>query len=249
MRPIVTVNLPAWEGLAGDVKASAAKHLTAAMRTEARTLEKAVEQATVTAGLPQLAKTWQSAVYPQGRDVMGPAIWVWSKAPVPMRAFIFGAEVRPKGGRFLAIPTQWNEPRGRRGTGGRKGMKVTPEQMAAARGETFVIESKGKPGVWLWCVKVRPTNGRGARRRQLSGAGATFNTGHRAASVLEAQFRGAADRGFIPLFVLVKEVTLRKRIELAPAVAAASARIKVALAAAIQRAVADVRQAPTRAAA
>lgn len=247
MRPIVTVNLPAWAGLAADIKAAAAKHITAAMKTEARTLERAVEQATTTAGLPALAKTWQSRVYPDGKDVMGPAIWVWSKAPVPMRAFVYGAEVRPKGGRYLAIPTQWNEPRGRRGTGGRRGMKVTPDQMAAAKGETFVIE--GKSGVLLWCVRVRPVNGRGRGRRHLTGGGATFNTGHRRASVLEAQFSAAAARGFVPLFVLMKEATIRKRIDLGPAVAASSARIKAALSAAIQRAVADVRQAPQRAAA
>lgn len=87
-------------------KDQVAKDITAAMKRETRALEKQFEAATAAAGLgPGMARSWQSRAYPAGTVSFGPAGQIWSKAPTAMRAFVEGATITAKGGRFLAIPT------------------------------------------------------------------------------------------------------------------------------------------------
>ena len=87
-------------------KAQVARGFTQAMRRETRALEKTFEAATLAAGLGQgMARTWQSRSFPVGRDAIGPAGQIWSKAPGAMRAFTEGATITAKNGKFLAIPS------------------------------------------------------------------------------------------------------------------------------------------------
>lgn len=130
------VSLPDLPGL---FRAQVAKDFTAAMKRETRALEKQFEQNTQAAGLGQaMARTWASKVYPPGRDVIGPAGVVWSKAPKAMKAFTEGATITAKGGRFLAIPS----PEVRALRGGRNQKAPTPADVERRLGVKLVLITK-----------------------------------------------------------------------------------------------------------
>lgn len=113
-----------------------ARDVTAAMKRETRALEKRFEASTMAAGLGQgMARTWQSRVYPPGRDSLGPAGQIWSKAPKAMRAFTEGATITAKGGKFLAIPT--DEVRALRGSRNQK--HLTPADVERRLGVKLVL--------------------------------------------------------------------------------------------------------------
>lgn len=113
-----------------------AKDNTAAMKREARALEQKMEANTRAAGLGELmARTWQSQPYPKGRNALGPAAFVWSKAPGAMKAFTEGATITAKGGRYLAIPQR--EVRAMRG--GRNQPLPTPADVERRLGVKLVL--------------------------------------------------------------------------------------------------------------
>jgi hypothetical protein len=136
MRMRARVSLPDLPGVFRD---QVARDFTAAMKRETRDLEKRFEAATLSAGLGQgMARTWQSKVYPAGRDVLGPAGQIWSKAPKAMKAFTEGATITASGGRFLAIPTA--EVRALRG--GRNQKQPTPADIERRLGVKLVLVVK-----------------------------------------------------------------------------------------------------------
>jgi hypothetical protein len=136
-----------------------AKDVTAAMRRETRALEKAYEAQTIAAGLGQgMARTWQSRAYPAGRDAIGPAGQIWSKAPKAMKAFTEGATITAKGGRFLAIPSR--ETLALRG--GRNQRAPSPADIERRLGVKLVlVEKRGKRFL------VAPSRDKGRRRGRL----------------------------------------------------------------------------------
>lgn len=143
MKLNATLTLP---DLAKVFREQVAKDVTALMRRETRALEKQFEANTLSAGLGQgMARTWQSRSYPIGKDALGPAGQIWSKAPKAMKAFTEGATVTAKGGRFLAIPSA--QVRALRGSRNQKapspadverrlGVKLV---MVVKRGKRFLI--------------------------------------------------------------------------------------------------------------
>jgi hypothetical protein len=227
--------------LADEFKAEVGRRFSAMMKRETRALEKNIEAQVEGAGLGKnMARTWNSRVFPgDGRPSLGPAGVVWSKAPVPMRAHSEGAVIVPKNGRFLAIPTQWNRQGGRRGGKPR----VTPQQMAAAKGQAFVMKSRLWAGVRLWCLRTAAASGRSARARFNVRAGGllTINTGNARVMQRMTTQRLLLAQGFVPMFVLVDQVTLRKRLNFVPLVNAAIASIRVGMASAIAEASARFR--------
>lgn len=227
MRPVVTVPTRAWAGLADDIKAAAAKRITEVMKVEARALEKSVESATASAGLGKLEKTWHSDVYPKGKDALGPAIWVWSKAPLPMRAFTQGVTIESKTGGWLAIPTpEAARYRGVSREGGVRRQRITPGGFERATGMKLQFVFTGGRVALLFAT-------RGVQHRNPA-------RGHRAMTAGERQ-RGRPEDRFLA-FWLVRSATIPKRFDLKALVAASQARIKAALAAAVAQAAADVRQ-------
>ena len=115
-----------------------------------------------------LANSWRLKLYlPPGAAPRSfrPAALVYSNAPKLVEAFDKGLPITAKGGRYLAFPTGYNATRGRRGASSRGGLRVTPAEMKAARGEAFIIRSKSNPAVRLWCLRVRGASGLGKRRR------------------------------------------------------------------------------------
>lgn len=227
MRPVVTVPTRAWEGLADSVKAAAAKQITAAMKTEARTLEKAIEAATAAAGLGKLEKTWHSDVYPKGKDVLGPAIMVWTKAPLPMRAFTQGVTIQSTNGGWLAIPTPAAARyRGVSRSGGVRRQRITPGGFERATGMKLQFVFTGARAALLFAT-------RGVQHRNAA-------RGHRAMTEGERR-RGRPEDRFLA-FWLVRSATIPKKFDLNTLVSASRARIKAALAAAVAQAATEIRQ-------
>ena len=169
-----------------------------------------------------LANSWRLSVYPKpgaAPTTLRPAAVVWSNAPKLARAFDEGAVINAKGGRYLAFPTGYNATGGRRNASSRGGLRVTPEQMRAARKEAFVIRSS-TPGVMLWCLRVRGASGIGVRGRARRGRLRLFVGPN--AEVLTGRRKGQRQRareilsqGFVPMFFLMRRVTLRKRLDVA----------------------------------
>lgn len=165
-----------------------------------------------------LAGAWRARVFPQSGESLGAAGIVWTKAPTIIDAFERGAVIRARGGRYLAIPTGFNAPQGRRG----RGMRVTPQQMVASR-QAFLRPFKQGRG-FVWCLPVRQGQRVGRRRAPLIAGGLV--------AVATARRRGAAAwqaellrQGFVPMFLLVPQVQLSKRLDVRGAGDRALARL------------------------
>jgi len=134
-----------------------------------------------------IANAWRLRVYPDAGTAprtWRPAALVFSNAPDIVDAFDKGVPIIAKGKHWLAFPTSWNALRGRRGASSRGGVRVTPAQMIAARGDAFVIRAKSNPAVRLWCLRVREARGlsrRGRNRIRLWAGPAEVLTGNRRA--------------------------------------------------------------------
>ena len=139
-----------------------------------------------------------SIVFPRGRAVR--------KA---IAAFDQGVTVRPVNAKYLAIPTQWNRKSGRRG--GRvlyKPGEIRDRFVARARNGNLIlfarvskVEMKTKQGRIRQKAFVNSTL-KGKNQAKLLGSGRVRRT----EAILEY--------GVVPMFVLVPEVKLKKRLDL-----------------------------------
>jgi Family of unknown function (DUF6441) len=198
-----------------------ARSLQADMQAELRDLERAVTTGTKVAGQglktelrrqvesaglgQRLANSWRDKHYPnQGLDA---ASLVYTKAPQIIRAFDEGAVIRSKRGRWLAIPTE-NAPR--KGTDGRR---IKPSTFPEHRfGPLRLVPGRNGPSLLvvdsLRASFSRKTGGlRGFRR------------------ATERARRSGQDLTTVVMFVLVPQVKLRKRLEVARAAERWSAQL------------------------
>ena len=185
--------------------------LKADMQAELRRIERAVpggviaagdglkgslRKQVVAAGLgARLSRTWRGKTYVnKGHDA---ASLVWSKAAQIVRAFDEGAVIKGKGGRWLAIPTPAAP---KRGVGGKR---ITPATFPTARhGQLRMVERRGRTALLVVDgVRVSAQTGRVGRRAK--GGGRAKSGGYR---------QGIAT---VVMFVLVRQVKLRKRLNVA----------------------------------
>jgi hypothetical protein len=153
-----------------------------------------------------IANAWRSRVFPQSGESLGAAGIVWTKVPNIIDAFERGAVIRARSGRFLAIPTGFNRQGGRRGAKPR----VTPQQMVASR-KAFLRPFRSGRG-FVWCLPVRQGERVGRRRAPLIAGGlVAVATGRRKAAAAWQQSLLA--QGFVPMFLLLPEVRLGKRLD------------------------------------
>ncbi len=178
--------------------------------TDATTaLEQSLRQQVTAAGLgSRLAGTWRSRVYPPTDT--GAAGEVWTVAPLIIQGFDEGATIIARNGsRWLAIPTANVPPRswGSKAPGGHPRRLMTPVEVEAAFNRDLrTVQPPGRQVAYLimdQLVAARSGHGfRQATPRRL------------------AQGRSAAP---VLMFVLVPQVTLAKRLDLAGAIAAIEA--------------------------
>jgi hypothetical protein len=148
------------------------------------------------AGLgPRLARTWRSQTYPRGRSSISAAGLVWSKAPGIIQVYEKGAVIRSRNGFFLAIPT---EAAGRFGDGRRK---ITPGGWERRTGQRLRFVYRRNGASLLVADNMRARTG---RRGGFSRASA-------------AALRSGRGLVTVPIFILVPQVTFRKRLDVAGA--------------------------------
>ena len=176
--------------------------LVAMMAAEVRAGEKAVSAATHEAGNNlktawraqitgaglgrRLANTIRSETYPKGKPSLNAAALVWSKAPVIVGAHDTGPLIRSRNGFWLAIPTP---AAGKSSRGGR----ITPGEWERRTGLRlrFVYRRSG-PSLLVAEGRLN-TKGRAVASRSKTGRGLTT----------------------VPIFLLVAQVRLPKRLDLA----------------------------------
>jgi hypothetical protein len=172
--------------MAEEVKAGE-KAATAALRQAGDGLKAAWRAQIIGAGLgPRLARTIRSQAYPRSGQSLNAAVVVWSKAPVIVGAHDTGPLIRSRNGFWLAIPTP---AAGKSLRGGR----ITPGEWERRNGLRlrFVYRRSG-PSLLVAGGRLN-TKGRAVRSRSRTG-------------------RGAAT---VPIFLLVPQVKLPKRLDLA----------------------------------
>ncbi|MDR5651394.1 DUF6441 family protein [Ruixingdingia sedimenti] len=169
-----------------EVKAGE-KAVTTAMRDAGTGLKTAWRAQITGAGLgARLARTIRSEVYPKGQPSLNAAALVWSKAPVIIGAHDTGLLIRSKNGFWLAIPTP---AAGKSLRGGR----ITPGEWERRTGLRlrFVYRRTG-PSLLVAEGRLNK-KGRAVASRSKTGRGLTT----------------------VPIFLLVPQVRLPKRLNLA----------------------------------
>lgn len=187
--------------------------LTLARRATAQTLKGRLRaQVSGTALGQRVANTWRSTSY-NDQGVDGSA-FAWSKAPAIIAGWDKAGLIRSQKGRFMAIPTGYNQKSGHRGRGGKGKTLVTPAQMVAAdKGRTFLLPITGG---YLWCVKVARVQTRSEKTglvRDLAVAG-DFSTRARTGRLQQlvlgsgraGRTRAILQRGYVPMFLLLRFV-------------------------------------------
>jgi uncharacterized protein DUF6441 len=141
----------------------------------------------------RLANTWRGEVYPKGQPSIGAAGYVWSKAPGIVRLYAEGAIIRSKQGLFLAIPTPVA------GKYGDARQKITPGAWERIHGMRLrFVYRRGSPSLLV------ADNARLTKRGR-----AAANIGRRQGTA----YTRLAGRTTVPLFILVPQVTVRKRLD------------------------------------
>lgn len=197
------------EGLAGaeaDIDAT----VTAAMAEATQLMRDDARQAVEAGGLgPRLARTWRSRVFPGGKSSADAAGWIWTKAPMLIDAFDRGVTIRSQNGFWLAIPTE-AAGGGLKRTGGRE-RRITPGGFERRTGIRLrFIYRRGKPSLLV------------ADNARLNARGfAQANTGRRKGGGTYTRLQG---RTTVVVFILVPQVKLRKRLDLAALEARAAVR-------------------------
>ena len=148
----------------------------------------------------RLARTIRSEQFPKAEPSLNAAALVWSTAPVIIGAHDTGPVIRSKSGLWLAIPTA---AAGKSTRGGR----ITPAEWERRRGLSlrFIYRARG-PSLLVAEGRLN-SRGLGVASRAKSG-------------------RGMAS---VPIFLLVRQVKLIKRLNLATAAEAALGRFPGAI--------------------
>ena len=167
--------------------AAGERAVSAAIREAGTGLKDAWRAQITGAGLgARLARTIRSEQFPKGKPSLSAAALVWSKAPVIIGAHDTGPLIRSKNGFWLAIPLP---AAGKSLRGGR----ITPGEWERRSGLRlrFVYRRAG-PSLLVAEGRLN-TKGRAVASRSKTGRGATT----------------------VPIFLLVPQVKLPKRLDLA----------------------------------
>lgn len=164
--------------------------VTSGMRDASVELKERLREDVVSSGLgARLARTWRGKVFPEVGESVEAAAFVWSKAPKLIDAFDRGVTIRSARGFWLAIPTPAAGARGR-GPNGRAS-RITPGGWERRTGMRlrFVYRKRG-PSLLVADTARLNTRGLAAANRR--------KTGH----------------STVIVFLLVPQVTLRKRLNI-----------------------------------
>ena len=181
--------------------AAGEKAVSAAMREAGTSLKSAWRGQITGAGLgTRLGNSIRLASFPKSSDSLNAAALVWSNAPVIVGAHDSGPLIRSKSGLWLAIPTA---AAGKSVRGGR----ITPAEWERRRGLPLRLIYRARGPSLLVAEGRLNSRGLGVASRAKSGRGRTT----------------------VPIFLLVRQVKLAKRLDLAKAAEVAVGRIPGAI--------------------
>ena len=158
-----------------------------------------------------MANSWRLKVFPTpgvGPRSFRPAAHVTSRMEDVVDIFNRGAVVTAKRRKYLAIPTPINRTSSKRTNKGKYPVRVTPLEMFRSGG--FVRRTKD-PNLSLWCLPLSSKTSKRGRVRLFAGRYAQVLTGNKKGQQAN-RIAYAAQRTFVPMFFLMRQVTLRKRI-------------------------------------
>ena len=175
--------------------------VTSGMHEAAEGLKQDLRDDVVAAGLGErLAKTWRGKTFPEVGESAEAAAFVWSKAPKIIDAFDRGVTIHSPDGFWLAIPTAAAGPRGLGASG--RSARITPGGWERRTGlQLRFVYRRGRPSLLVADGARINSKGRAAANRRKTGQ----------ASVI--------------VFILVPQVTLRKRLDIAAAARAWAGRV------------------------
>ena len=185
----------------GEVETEAARSVTAAMREATDGLKSELRADIADAGLGQrLANTWRGKTYPEAAISLEAASFVWSRAPNIVDAFDRGVTIKSSRGFWLAIPTPAAGVKGISPTGAMK--RITPGGWERRTGMRLrFVYRRGRPSLLV------------ADNARLSKKGlARPNLGRTRGGASFTRLKG---RSTVVVFILVPQVTLRKRLDIA----------------------------------
>ena len=172
--------------MAAEIKAGE-QAVSSAMRAAGRDLKAAWRGQITQAGLGRrLANTIRTQTYPKTGESLNAAALVWSKAPEIIGAHDRGALIRSREGMWLAIPMA---AAGR----GPKGGRITPAEWERRRGLRLRFVYRRRGASLLVADGRLNSRGLGVASRSKTGRG----------------------RATVPIFLLVPQVKLAKRLDLA----------------------------------
>ena len=172
--------------MAAEIKAGE-RAVSAAMREAGSKLKTAWRRQITGAGLGhRLANSIRSQTYPKVGDSLSAAAFVWSKAPQIINAHDDGLMIRSKSGFWLAIPMA---AAGK----GPRGRRITPGEWEKRRGMRLrFVYRRGAPSLLVADGRLN-SRGLGVASRSKTGRG----------------------QSTVPIFLLVPQVRLAKRLNLA----------------------------------
>lgn len=170
---------------ADEVKAGE-KAVHFGIRDAGAALKSAWRDQIVAAGLgPRLARTIRSETWPKHKQSLNAASMVWTRAPVIVSAHNEGVLIRSGAGFWLAIPT---EAAGR----GRGGARMTPGDWERRTGMRLIfVYRRGRASLLVAEGRLNKY-GRAVASRSKTGRGLTT----------------------VPIFIMVPQVRLKKRLDL-----------------------------------
>jgi hypothetical protein len=166
------------------------KSVTNAMREVTETLKQDLREDVIAGGLgPRLARTWRGKTFPERTESLNAASFVWSKAAKLADAFDRGALIKSRDGFFLAIPTAAAGPTGRSANG--RSERITPGGWERRTGLRLrFVYRRGAPSLLV------------ADQSRLNSKG------------LAAANRRKRGDTSIPIFILVPQAKLKKRLNI-----------------------------------
>ena len=156
-----------------------------------------LRQQVLSAGLGRgLSMAWQSKMYPQGKKSIKAAGYIYSKAPDVIYAFSYGVVIKSSKGLFLAIPTPAAPKRGS------DGKRISPSNFPeASLGKLRFVYRPGRVSLLV----VDDLRAKGGKR---GGFGKASNS-----AIVKG--RGVTT---VVMFLLVPQVSLKKRLDIESAV-------------------------------